>query len=50
MRETATLSTVFNKTLEKVSDARRGDDGVHTSTPRSRNEADDALHSVFTKR
>ena len=28
MRKTATLSTLFNKTLEKASDARNSDDGV----------------------
>lgn len=33
--------------LEKnVSDARNGDDGVHTGTPRSHDDANDALYSV----
>ena len=34
------------KTRQKVPDARRGDDGVQASTPRSRNEADGALSRV----
>ena len=40
------LSTI-PKTAEKVSDTRRGDDGVHFSTPRSHNEVDGALSTVL---
>ena len=36
------------KTRQKVPDARRGDDGVQASTPRSRNEAAGALSRVYT--
>lgn len=31
---------------ENASDARNGDDGVHIRTPRSHDDADDALYSV----
>ena len=39
------LSTI-PKTAKKVSDTRRGDDGVHSSTPRSHNEVDGALTTI----
>ena len=46
-RATNSHNTVnYSQAAQKVADAKKRDDGVHTSTPRSASEADAALSAV----